>query len=170
MLTRQVSTAVQLQAAARGLLARRRLQEMRQKMRGAALAAVDLGIGGHNLALSDGRQQPCQPAAGSMRPPKALQPRPTRSSHPQRSAPPRRALAGSLTQSNGVRGLVWAGGLGQMRWSRYMGCRALVFQDISPFAACGMGSRWLYTCRSGVWMVSTLCLGVKNKKSESISG
>jgi hypothetical protein len=42
MLIHQVSAVVQLQAAARGLRARRRLQEMRQKMQEAVLAAVRL--------------------------------------------------------------------------------------------------------------------------------
>jgi hypothetical protein len=42
MFTCKVSAVVRLQAAARGLLARRRLQEMRQKMQEAVLAAVRL--------------------------------------------------------------------------------------------------------------------------------
>jgi hypothetical protein len=42
MLNCKVSAAVRLQAAARGLLARRQLQEMRQKMQEAVLAAVRL--------------------------------------------------------------------------------------------------------------------------------
>ena len=41
-----VFAAVRLQAAARGLLARRRLQDMRRQMHMAALTAVDLGKGG----------------------------------------------------------------------------------------------------------------------------
>ena len=49
--------AVQLQAAARGLLAWHRLQEMRRQMHEAALMAVDLGKGVRARVLSDGRQQ-----------------------------------------------------------------------------------------------------------------
>jgi len=52
------SATVRLQAAARGLLARRRLQEMRRQMHEAALTAMDLGKGGHDLAPSNGQQQP----------------------------------------------------------------------------------------------------------------
>jgi len=52
------SATVRLQAAARGLLARRRLQEMRRQMHEAALTAIDLGKGGHDLAPSNGHQQP----------------------------------------------------------------------------------------------------------------
>ena len=64
----QVFAAVRLQAAARGLLARRRLQKMRSPMHEATLAAVDLSIGERDLAWSvdlawsDGHQQPRQPA------------------------------------------------------------------------------------------------------------
>jgi hypothetical protein len=63
MLTCKVSTAVRLQAAARGLLARRRLQEMRQPMHEATLATVDLSSAKHDLAPWDGHQQPRRPAA-----------------------------------------------------------------------------------------------------------
>jgi hypothetical protein len=62
MLIHQVSAVVRLQAAARGLLARRRLQEMRQPMHEATLATVDLSSAKHNLALWDGHQQPRRPA------------------------------------------------------------------------------------------------------------
>ena len=64
----QVFAAVWLQAAARGLLARRRLQKMRSPMHEATLAAVDLSIGERDLAWSidlawsDGHQQPRQTA------------------------------------------------------------------------------------------------------------
>jgi len=63
----KVFAAVRLQAAARGLLARRQLQKMRSPMHEATLAAVDLSIGERNLAWSvdlawsDGHQQPRQP-------------------------------------------------------------------------------------------------------------
>jgi len=66
----QASAAVRLQAAARGLLARRRLQKMRLEMQEAALTAIDLGnwgrdLGkwGRDLAPSDGHQRSCQLAA-----------------------------------------------------------------------------------------------------------
>jgi len=49
MPTRQVLAAVRLQAAARGLLARRRLQKMRLEMQEAALTAIDLGNWGRDL-------------------------------------------------------------------------------------------------------------------------
>jgi len=52
----QASAAVQLQAAACGLLARRRLQKMRLEMHEAALTAIDLGKWGRDLAPSDGHQ------------------------------------------------------------------------------------------------------------------
>ncbi|XP_066344351.1 uncharacterized protein [Miscanthus floridulus] len=64
----KVFAAVRLQAAARGLLARRRLQKMRSPMHEATLAAVNLSIGERDLAWSvdlawsDGHQQPRQPA------------------------------------------------------------------------------------------------------------
>jgi len=64
----KVFAAVRLQAAARGLLARRRLQKMRSPMHEATLAAVDLSIGERDLAWSvdlawsDGHQQPRRPA------------------------------------------------------------------------------------------------------------
>jgi len=64
----KVFAAVRLQAAARGLLARRRLQKMRSPMHEATLAVVDLSIGERNLAWSvdlawsDGHQQPRRPA------------------------------------------------------------------------------------------------------------
>jgi len=61
------SATVRLQAAARGLLARRRLQEMRRQMHEAALTAMDLGKGGHDLAPSNGQQQPRRPVAVSRR-------------------------------------------------------------------------------------------------------
>ena len=61
------SATVRLQAAARGLLARRRLQEMRRQMHEAALTAIDLGKGGHDLAPSNGQQQPRRPVAVSRR-------------------------------------------------------------------------------------------------------
>jgi hypothetical protein len=48
---------VGIQAAARGFLARRRVQEMHRRMLEAALVTVDLGTRGRNLALSDGHQQ-----------------------------------------------------------------------------------------------------------------
>ena len=44
-----VFAAVRLQAAARGLLARRRLQKMRLEMQEAALTAIDLGNWGRDL-------------------------------------------------------------------------------------------------------------------------
>jgi len=50
----QASAAVRLQAAARGLLALRRLQKMRLEMQEAALTAIDLGNWGRDLAPSDG--------------------------------------------------------------------------------------------------------------------
>jgi hypothetical protein len=53
---------VQLQAAVRGLLVHRRLQEVRQHMLEAALVAVDLDAWGHDLVLSDDHQQPRRPA------------------------------------------------------------------------------------------------------------
>jgi len=62
-----VSAAVRLQAAARGLLARCRLQDMRRQMHVAALTAVDLGKGGRVLVPSDGHQQSRRSAAGFMR-------------------------------------------------------------------------------------------------------
>jgi hypothetical protein len=49
MLIHQVSAVVRLQAAARGLRARRRLQEMRQKMQEAVLAAVRLQAAARGL-------------------------------------------------------------------------------------------------------------------------
>ena len=52
-----------IQAAARRLLAQRRLQEMRRKMHEAALTAIDLGNWGRDLAPSDGHQRSCQLAA-----------------------------------------------------------------------------------------------------------
>ena len=52
-----VFAAVRLQAAARGLLARRRLQEMRRQMHEAALTTVDLGKGGRVHVPSDAHQQ-----------------------------------------------------------------------------------------------------------------
>ena len=61
------SATVRLQAAARGLLARRRLQEMRRQMHEAALPAIDLSKGGHDLAPSNGQQQPRRPVAVSRR-------------------------------------------------------------------------------------------------------
>ena len=57
-----MSAVVRLQAAARGLLARRRLQEMCQPMHEVTLATVDLSTAEHNLALWDGHQQARQPA------------------------------------------------------------------------------------------------------------
>jgi hypothetical protein len=62
-----VSAAVRLQAAARGLIARRRLQEMRRQIHEAALMVVDLGKGVHVLASSNGHQQPRRSAAVFMR-------------------------------------------------------------------------------------------------------
>ena len=66
----QASAVVRLHAAARGLLARRRLQKMRLEMQEAALTAIDLGnwgrdLGkwGRDLAPSDGHQRSCQLAA-----------------------------------------------------------------------------------------------------------
>jgi len=53
----QASAAVRLQAAARSLLARRRLQKMRLEMQEAALTAIDLGKWGRNLAPLDGHQR-----------------------------------------------------------------------------------------------------------------
>jgi hypothetical protein len=50
MLTCKVSAAVWLQAAARGLLARRLLHEMRQPMHEATLATVDLSSAERDLA------------------------------------------------------------------------------------------------------------------------
>jgi hypothetical protein len=63
MLTCKVSAAVRLQAAARGLLARRLLQEMRQPMHEATLAMVDLSSAERDLAPWDGHQQLRRPAA-----------------------------------------------------------------------------------------------------------
>jgi hypothetical protein len=63
MLTCKVSAAVRLQAAARGLLARRLLQEMRQPMHEATLATVDLSSAERDLAPWDGHQQLRRPAA-----------------------------------------------------------------------------------------------------------
>jgi hypothetical protein len=63
MLSCKVSAAVRLQAAARGLLARRLLQEMRQPMHEATLATVDLSSAERDLAPWDGHQQPRRPAA-----------------------------------------------------------------------------------------------------------
>jgi hypothetical protein len=63
MLTCKVSAVVRLQATARGLLARRLLQEMRQPMHEATLATVDLSSAKHDLAPWDDHQQPRQPAA-----------------------------------------------------------------------------------------------------------
>jgi hypothetical protein len=54
MLTCKVSAAVRLQATTRGLLARRRLQEMRQPMHEATLATVDLSSAECDLAPWDG--------------------------------------------------------------------------------------------------------------------
>jgi len=62
-----VSEAVRLQAAARGLLARRRLHEMRRQMHEASLTAINLGKGGRVLALPDGHQQSRGSAAVYMR-------------------------------------------------------------------------------------------------------
>jgi hypothetical protein len=53
----QTSTAVGIQATARGFLARRRVREMRRQMLEAALVTVDLGTRGRDLALSAGHQQ-----------------------------------------------------------------------------------------------------------------
>jgi hypothetical protein len=53
----QTPTAVGIQAAACGFLARRRVREMRRQMLEAALVTVDLGTRGRDLALSDGHQQ-----------------------------------------------------------------------------------------------------------------
>jgi hypothetical protein len=63
MLTCKVSAAVWLQAAARGLLARRRLLEMHQPMHEATLATVDLSSAKRDLAPWDSHQQPRRPAA-----------------------------------------------------------------------------------------------------------
>jgi hypothetical protein len=63
MLTCKVSAAVRLQAAARGLLARRLLQEMRQPMHETTLATVDLSSAERDLAPWDGHQQLRRPAA-----------------------------------------------------------------------------------------------------------
>jgi hypothetical protein len=63
MLTCKVSATVRLQAAARGLLARRLLQEMCQPMHEASLATVDLSSAKRDLAPWDGHQQPRRPAA-----------------------------------------------------------------------------------------------------------
>jgi hypothetical protein len=54
---------VRLQAAARGLLARRRLQEMRQPMHEATLATVDLNSAKRDLTPWDSHQQPRRPTA-----------------------------------------------------------------------------------------------------------
>jgi hypothetical protein len=54
---------VRLQAAARGLLARRRLQEMRQPMHEATLATVDLSSAKRDLTPWDSHQQPRRPTA-----------------------------------------------------------------------------------------------------------
>ena len=62
-----MSEAVRLQAAARGLLARRRLHEMRRQMHEASLTAINLGKGGRVLALPDGHQQSRGSAAVYMR-------------------------------------------------------------------------------------------------------
>ena len=59
--------AVRLQAAARGLLARRLLQEMRRQMHEAALTAVNLGKGGRIHVPSDGHQQSRRCSAVFMR-------------------------------------------------------------------------------------------------------
>ena len=58
-----MSAVVWLQTAARGLLARHRLQEMRRQMPEAALTAVDLGKGWRVHVPSDGHQQSCRFAA-----------------------------------------------------------------------------------------------------------
>jgi hypothetical protein len=63
MLTCKVSAAVRLQAVARGLLARRQLQEMRQPMHEATLATIDLSSAKRDLAPWDSHQQPRRPAA-----------------------------------------------------------------------------------------------------------
>jgi hypothetical protein len=63
MLTYKVSAVVRLQAAARGLLACRRLQEMRQPMHEATLATVDLSEAKRDLAPWDDHQQTRRPAA-----------------------------------------------------------------------------------------------------------
>ena len=52
-----VFAAVRLQAAARGLLTRRRLQGMRRQMHETALTTVDLGKGGRVHVPSDDHQQ-----------------------------------------------------------------------------------------------------------------
>ena len=62
-----MSAVVRLQTAARGLLARHRLQEMRREMHEAALTAVDLGKGGRVLVPSDGHQQSRRSTAVFMR-------------------------------------------------------------------------------------------------------
>jgi len=59
----QASAAVRLQAAARGLLARRRLQKMRLEMQEVALTAIDLGKWGRDLVPSEGHQRSRQLAA-----------------------------------------------------------------------------------------------------------
>jgi hypothetical protein len=58
----QTLAVVRLQATACGLLVRRRLQWVRRQMLEAILVAVDLGTQERDLALSNGHQQPCQPA------------------------------------------------------------------------------------------------------------
>jgi hypothetical protein len=63
MLTCKMFAAVWLQAAARGLLARRLLQEMRQPMYEATLATVDLSSAERDLAPWDDHQQLRRPAA-----------------------------------------------------------------------------------------------------------
>jgi hypothetical protein len=63
MLTCKVSAAMRLQATVHGLLARRRLQEMRQPMHETTLATVNLSSAKRDLAPWDGHQQPRRPVA-----------------------------------------------------------------------------------------------------------
>jgi hypothetical protein len=59
MLIHQVSAMVWLQAAARGLRARRRLQELRQKMQEAVLAAVRLQAAARGLLARRQAREMC---------------------------------------------------------------------------------------------------------------
>jgi hypothetical protein len=65
MLTCKVSAAMRLQAAARGLLARRRLQEMRQPMHEATLSTVDLSSAKRDLAPWDATSNRADPLLSS---------------------------------------------------------------------------------------------------------
>ncbi|KAK1684003.1 hypothetical protein QYE76_044851 [Lolium multiflorum] len=141
---RHVSAAVRLQAAARGLLVRRRVREMRdllQLLQVALHCATDLDL--VRCVVDLGRT--VSPRAADMLFSRAAT---------SKSAPSTSSGGEDMVSPSAPRSTV----------PPPAAARAPFLPLVS------MGSRWLYRCTSDGRMVSTLCSGVNNKASQSISG